>query len=281
MLGAAWPDRPAVAGACPWARYAGGDGDQRGVRRSSSSSDRRAAGRRSTRQRIEPPVEPEPAAVVRADRMLTPGAFEDRQSLRRAAHRRCASASSSCFALLAVSFWLLQVVQHAKYEEMADEQPPADDPAARAARRALRSRRRVLVENRVVVHDRDRARAAPTNLDDTIARAGRGHRRRRSGRFARSCSAAGASRSFRPIARHRARDVRSRCAVRARQLELPEVVVQQVPTRTYPTAAWRRTCSATSARSRKRSSIDAELRRPRARRDRRPDRPRAHLQRAG
>ena len=72
------------------------------------------------------------------------------------------------FGVLAVAFWLLQVVQHAKYEGAGRQQLSPDDSAARAARRALRP-------------PRPRARREPSLVHDR--RAPRGHEGSRSDRF--------------------------------------------------------------------------------------------------
>src|SRR6187431_2296426 len=79
--------------------------------------------------------------------MLNPGAYEDRQNL----HARITALQIGavvCFVLLAVSFWLLQVVQHQKYQEMADNNRLRTIPL-RAPRGVLFDRNgKVLVENR-------------------------------------------------------------------------------------------------------------------------------------
>ena len=84
-------------------------------------------------------------------------------------------------------------------------------------------------------------------------------------RSARSSSATGASRRT-GRSRRAGRDARAgRGRDAPADFELPDVVVEQVPTRQYPSTRWRRTCSATSAKSTKRSVAgrDAEERRHR------------------
>ena len=91
-----------------------------------------------------------------------PGAYEDRQSL----HVRLTALQIGavvCFVLLAVSFWVLQVVQHEKYKEMADNNHLRTIPL-RAPRGVLFDRNgKVLVENRYsfTIAHRSRARDQP------------------------------------------------------------------------------------------------------------------------
>ena len=183
--------------------------------------------------------------------------------------------------VLAVAFWVLQVVQHAKYEELGRQQ--LSRGRFRCARRAACcSIATAACSSRTATRSRSRSSASRrANLDETIAPPGRGDRRGRERDPRASCSArngaircSGRSRSiehatFAQVA-----------AVTARQLELPEVDVQQVPTRDLSDDGWRRTCSATSARSRRRSSTAPEFARSRSRRDHRPGRRRDGLQRA-
>jgi len=61
------------------------------------------------------------------------------------------------FSVLAVSFWVLQVAQHAKFEEMAENNNQRTIPGARAARRGVRSQR-------------SRARREPARLQHSIVR---------------------------------------------------------------------------------------------------------------
>ncbi len=162
--------------------------------------------------------------------MLSPGAWGDRQSLetRLLAMRVFAIV---CFGLLLVSFWLVQVVQNARYETLADNNYLRTIPL-RAPRGLVFDRNdRVLVENRdsfMITLVRERS----ANLDQTLALLAsvtgvdeaavreivQRHRR---------------DPVFRPITIVEHATLAQVVAVRARQLEMPEVVVQTVPTRTY------------------------------------------------
>ena len=100
--------------------------------------------------------------------MLTVGAFEDRRTSegRLVGLRVIFSAS---FGMLVVVFWLLQVLQNAKYEGLADSNYLRTIPL-RAPRGVLFDRHgRVLVENRdsftIAV-----VREGTTSLDATIAK---------------------------------------------------------------------------------------------------------------
>jgi penicillin-binding protein 2 len=80
--------------------------------------------------------------------MLSPSAYADRQSL----HGRLTVlriVAILCFVLLAASFWLLQVVQNRKYEEMAENNFRRTIPL-RAPRGILFDR-----DNRVLVQSKD------------------------------------------------------------------------------------------------------------------------------
>ena len=181
--------------------------------------------------------------------MLTQGAFEGRQEVQtRLLILRVVAIS--LFAALAVAFWLLQVVQHEKYEAWADKNYLRTIPL-RAPRGVLYDRTgRVLVENRdsfTIAFLRERS----ANLNAAIARLAEAVglpedevREPIQRAIARRDPA------FRPIPVVQHASLAQVIAVRARKLELPEVVVQQVPTRQYPAKAWRRTCSGTSAKSR-------------------------------
>jgi penicillin-binding protein 2 len=163
--------------------------------------------------------------------MITPGAFEDRRSLQgRLVMLRIALGGA--MGLLAVAFWILQVVQHGKYEEMAQNNHLRAIPL-RAPRGVVFDRAgRVLVENRnsftiAIVREQS------ANLDAAIDRLA-------------NVTGVDADRLRETVQRHRKEAVfrpipviehatfAQVAAVSARQLELPEVVVQEVPTRTYP-----------------------------------------------
>src|SRR2546422_3840869 len=138
------------------------------------------------------------------------------------------------FSVLAVSFWVLQVVQHAKFEEMAENNHQRT-LALRAPRGLVLDRdRQILVENRqsysisiVREHTKDlnrtiRLLAAVLGVDEASVRTIVERHRREP--------------SYRPITIVQDATLAQVAAVRARRLdtELPDVVVEQVPTRRYP-----------------------------------------------
>jgi penicillin-binding protein 2 len=137
-----------------------------------------------------------------------------------------------CVCALAVGFWVLQVVQNAKYAEMAENNHLRAIPL-RAPRGVLFDRSgRVLVENQnsfTIAIVREQA----VHLDETIARLA-------------SITGIDPARVRDAVARHRREPLfrplpviehasfAQVAAVAAHRLELPEVVVQEVPTRKYP-----------------------------------------------
>jgi len=138
------------------------------------------------------------------------------------------------FSVLAVSFWVLQVVQHAKFEEMAENNHQRT-LALRAPRGLVLDRDgKVLVENRqsysisiVREHTKDlnrtiRLLAAVLGIDEAGVRTIVDRHRREP--------------TYRPITIVQDATLAQVSAVRARRLdfELPDVVVEQVPTRRYP-----------------------------------------------
>jgi len=138
------------------------------------------------------------------------------------------------FALLAVGFWVVQVVQHAKYEEMAENNHQRT-LALRAPRGLVFDRRgAVLVENRhsysisiVREHTKDlnrtiRLLASVVGVDEARVREIVDRHRREP--------------TFRPITILQDATLAQVAAVTARRLdfELPDIVVEQVPTRQYP-----------------------------------------------
>jgi penicillin-binding protein 2 len=138
--------------------------------------------------------------------------------------------------LLAVSFWVLQVAQHAKYQEMAENNRQRT-LALRAPRGLVFDRTgRVLVENRhsysisiVREHTRDldrtiRLLAAAVGVEDARVREIVDRHRREP--------------PYRPITVVQDASLAQVAAVTARRLdfELPDVIVEQVPTRRYPEA---------------------------------------------
>ena len=139
---------------------------------------------------------------------------------------------SVVFAVLAVSFWVLQVVQHAKFEEMAENNHQRT-LALRAPRGLVLDRGgRVLVSNRdsysisiVREHTKDlnqtiRLLAAVLGLDEKNVRTIVDRHRREP--------------TYRPIVVVQDATLAQVAAVKARRLELPDVYVEEVPTREYP-----------------------------------------------
>jgi penicillin-binding protein 2 len=140
------------------------------------------------------------------------------------------------FSLLAVSFWVLQVAEHAKYQEMAENNHQRT-LALRAPRGLVFDRDgRVLVENRysysisiVREHTKDldrtiRLLAAAVGVEEARVREIVDRHRREP--------------PYRPITVVQDASLGQVAAVTARRLdtELPEVIVEPVPTRRYPEA---------------------------------------------
>jgi penicillin-binding protein 2 len=164
--------------------------------------------------------------------MLTSEAFEER----RTSQGRLLSLRilfGVVFALLAVAFWSLQVVQHATYEELAANNFTRAIPL-RAPRGVLFDRTgRVLVENRysftiAIVREETkdldatiRRLAEVTGVPDAQVREAVKRRL--------------AEPIFRPLPVIEHATFAQVAAVTARHLEMPEIKVQQVPTRKYPT----------------------------------------------
>ena len=141
------------------------------------------------------------------------------------------------FAALAVSFWILQIVQHSRYEEMAENNHQRT-LALRAPRGVLFDRSgKVLVENRhsfnisiAREHTKDMERTIrvlaavagvdPAQLRQIVDR----HR---------------GEPTYRPIVAIEDASLSQVAAITARRLdfELPDVVVEEVPTRQYPADA--------------------------------------------
>jgi penicillin-binding protein 2 len=163
--------------------------------------------------------------------MLNPGAYEDRRSLQtRLVVLR--TAAIACFGLLAVAFWLLQVVQHAQYREMA-ENNTIRTIRLRAPRGILFDRNgRVLVENRysftiALVREQSADLTAAVQRLARIAGEDEAEMLAVVDRYRREPP-------FRPIPVIEHATFAQVAAVIARRSDLPEVEVQQVPTRTYP-----------------------------------------------
>jgi penicillin-binding protein 2 len=140
------------------------------------------------------------------------------------------------FSVLAVGFWALQVVQHAKYEEMAENNHQRMLPL-RAPRGIVFDRDgKVLVENRhsfsisiVREHTKDlnrtiRLLAGVLGMEESAVRQIVDRHRREP--------------TYRPITIVQDASLAQVAAVTARRLdfELPDVVIEQVPTRRYPDA---------------------------------------------
>ncbi len=161
------------------------------------------------------------------------GAQDDRRRL----HTRISTLQvliSVVFVLLLVGFWFFQVFQHAKFKEMAENNHQRTLPL-RAPRGVIFDRHgEVLVENRASFnisimreHTRDldrtiRLLAQVTGVDPVEMRATVERHRREP--------------SYRPIVVVQDATLAQVAAVTARRLdfELPDIVVQQVPTRRYP-----------------------------------------------
>ena len=145
-------------------------------------------------------------------------------------------AAIAIFSVLAVGFWVMQVVEHAKFEEMAENNHQRT-LALRAPRGIVFDRdRRVLVESRrsysvSIVRERTkdlnrtvRQLAAVLGLDETgVRQIVERHRREP---------------TYRPITIIQDATLAQVASLKARRLdfELPDVVVEQVPTRQYPEA---------------------------------------------
>jgi penicillin-binding protein 2 len=138
------------------------------------------------------------------------------------------------FSILAVSFWVLQVVEHAKFEEMAENNHQRT-LALRAPRGIVFDRHlEPLVMNRrsysisiVREHTKDLNRtvtmlASVLGMDESAVRQVVERHRREP--------------TYRPIVVVQDATLAQVAAVRARRLdfELPDVLVEQVPTRSYP-----------------------------------------------
>ena len=141
------------------------------------------------------------------------------------------------FGLLACGFWFFQVVQHAKFKEMAENNHQRT-LTLRAPRGIIFDRTgRLLVENRnafnisiVREHTKDldrtiRVLASVTGVEEKIVREVVDRQRREP--------------SYRPIVIIQDATLSQVAAVTARRLdfELPDVIVQEVPTREYPDQA--------------------------------------------
>ena len=144
---------------------------------------------------------------------------------------------AAAFVLLACGFWFFQVVQHLKFKEMAENNHQRT-LTLRAPRGIIFDRTgRLLVENRnsfnisiVREHTKDidrtiRVLAAVTGVDEKVVREIVDRQRREP--------------SYRPVVVLQDATLAQVAAVTARRLdfELPDVIVQEVPTREYPDQA--------------------------------------------
>jgi penicillin-binding protein 2 len=141
------------------------------------------------------------------------------------------------FAALGICFWTLQIVQHSKYEEMAENNHQRT-LALRAPRGVMFDRNgRVLVDNRnsftisiVREHTKDLDRTVRTAVPCGRPRSQTGQADRRSASRRAELS---------PIVVVEDASLAQVAAITARRLdfELPDVVVEEVPTRKYPANA--------------------------------------------
>jgi penicillin-binding protein 2 len=166
--------------------------------------------------------------------MLTPRTYEARRSLQ-ARLLAVRVGLFVCFGLLAVGFWFVQVVQYPRYAQLAANNHLRTIPL-RAPRGVLYDRNgEILVQNRnsftIAIH-RDRS----PDLDAAIARLAalleidEGEVRERVERHRHDAV-------FRPIPIVEHATFAQVATVAARGAELPEVVIQDVPTRSYPANA--------------------------------------------
>ena len=163
--------------------------------------------------------------------MLTRGAFEDRRSLQ-ARLIVLRVGVMAVFALLAVSFWLLQVVGHRRYAEIA-ENNHLRSITLRAPRGLVYDR-----ENRLLVQNRSSftialVRERSPDIDETLARLAayawveEETLRAAYGRHK-------AEPEFRPIPLIEHASLAQVSSVLLHGAELPDIDVLEVPTRTYP-----------------------------------------------
>jgi penicillin-binding protein 2 len=139
---------------------------------------------------------------------------------------------ATAFAALAVAFWIFQVAQHQKFDEMAENNHRRRLPLP-APRGVLFDRHgKVLVENQNTFNialDREqsgnidetlRILAAATGADEAKMHETVNRRRREP--------------SYRPIVLIENATIEQVIAFRARRLELPGIIAQEVPARQYP-----------------------------------------------
>ncbi len=139
---------------------------------------------------------------------------------------------ATAFAALAVAFWIFQVAQHQKFDDMAENnhRRPLPLPAPRGV--LFDRNGKVLVENQntfniALVREQSgnidetlRILAAATGADEAKMRETVNRRRREP--------------SYRPIVLIENASIEQVIAFRARRLELPGIISQEVPARQYP-----------------------------------------------
>jgi penicillin-binding protein 2 len=157
--------------------------------------------------------------------------FEDRRSL----PRRLTAMQyviAAVFVSLGVVFWYLQVAQHGKFKEMAENNHQRT-LALRAPRGTLFDRDgRVLVRNRQafnisLVREQSRNLDATLSVLAAVTGTPEADLREVMARHAREPR-------YRPVVLVHDASPAQVAAVMARRLELPDVIVEQVPTRLYP-----------------------------------------------
>jgi penicillin-binding protein 2 len=140
--------------------------------------------------------------------------------------------SAVLFTALAIGFWVLQVVQHQQYNEMAENNHQRT-LALRAPRGLVFDRDgRVLVENRnsysiSIVRERTKDLAGTIHTLAAVLGLEEGNVRAIVDRHRREPT-------YRPITIIQDASLAQVAAVIARRLDLPDIFVEQVPTRRYP-----------------------------------------------
>jgi len=165
--------------------------------------------------------------------MLTPGSFEHRRSID-VRLRGMRIGAVVLMSALAISFWVLQVSDYLKYSTMAENNNLRTIPL-RAPRGVLYDRNgRVLVESRdtfTIAIIRERS----SNLGETVQRlAAAVNVEEKDLRDILQRAKQRGDPMFRPVAVIDHATEAQVAAVTARKIDLPEVVVQRVPTRAYP-----------------------------------------------
>ena len=137
------------------------------------------------------------------------------------------------FAVLAICFWYVQVLQHAKFEEMAESNHSRTLPL-RAPRGMLFDRNgRLLVENRDALNI-SLVRENRRTLDSQHQAARRGDRKSPSSVIRDILERNRRVPAYRPVVIIQDASLAQVSAVLARKRELSDVIVEQVPTRRYP-----------------------------------------------